>query len=72
LALGLGEEVIFFRRRRAEAAAGAAQTAAPAPVEGDAQSDEEVLEELGAFDPDPPSPEASESSHPDHAKTEAK
>jgi CDP-diacylglycerol--serine O-phosphatidyltransferase len=48
LALGLFEEVIFFRRRRAEA------KAAKEPVEADggARSDEEVLAELGAFDSD--------------------
>ncbi|MSP59550.1 MAG: CDP-diacylglycerol--serine O-phosphatidyltransferase [Myxococcales bacterium] len=56
LALGLLEEVIFYRRRRDEAAA--AHTPTPASVEavsggdGGARSDEEVLEELGAYDGD--------------------
>jgi CDP-diacylglycerol---serine O-phosphatidyltransferase len=50
LALGLGEEVIFYRRRRAE------ERRETVPAEGGAQSDEEVLAELGAFDgPDGPS-----------------
>ena len=44
LGLGLLEEVIFFRRRRAE------ERKEAVPAEGGARSDEEVLEELGAFD----------------------
>jgi CDP-diacylglycerol---serine O-phosphatidyltransferase len=43
--LGLTEEVIFFRRRRAEERR---QAATPEPVQ--AQEDEAVLRELGAFD----------------------
>ncbi len=46
--LGLSEEVLFFRRRLADRRSGTAgpHTAPPA----DAPRDEEVLEELGAFD----------------------
>jgi CDP-diacylglycerol---serine O-phosphatidyltransferase len=48
LALGLMEEVIFYRRRREE------ERAAREPMEleseGGAKTDEEVLEELGAYD----------------------
>jgi CDP-diacylglycerol--serine O-phosphatidyltransferase len=48
LGLGLAEEVLFYRRRREE------ERAAKEPLvleaEGGARSDEEVLEELGAFD----------------------
>ena len=49
LGLGLLEELIFYRRRREE------EAAAKAPhvvleAEGGARSDEEVLEELGAYD----------------------
>jgi CDP-diacylglycerol---serine O-phosphatidyltransferase len=49
LSLGLFEEVIFYRRRRAELLA---ERARPLIVESDggARSDEEVLEELGAYD----------------------
>jgi CDP-diacylglycerol--serine O-phosphatidyltransferase len=50
LALGLFEEIIFYRRRRAEAEAAAAPEAAEVEAEGGARSDEEVLAELGAFD----------------------
>lgn len=51
LALGLLEEVIFYRRRRIEArAAGAPQAALES--DGGARTDHEVLEELGAFDGD--------------------
>jgi CDP-diacylglycerol--serine O-phosphatidyltransferase len=50
LGLGLAEEVLFYRRRRDEERA-AKETSAPPPLaEGGARSDEEVLEELGAFD----------------------
>jgi len=56
LGLGLGEEVIFYRRRRAEEHAGKAitvsQQIAAEPAEGGARSDEEVLAELGAFEKD--------------------
>ena len=48
--LGLMEEVIFYRRRRAEARAALAQSTALLPADGGATSDEEVLEELGAYD----------------------
>jgi hypothetical protein len=49
IALGLAEEVNFLRRRIAERmAAKAGQTEAPLP---DEPRDEEVLAELGAFDP---------------------
>lgn len=49
LALGMLEEVVFYRRRRLEAQAA---TARPAVLEADggARSDEEVLAELGAYD----------------------
>lgn len=51
LALGVFEEVIFFRRRRLEAQAErSAAEPAVLEAEGGARSDEEVLEELGAFD----------------------
>jgi CDP-diacylglycerol--serine O-phosphatidyltransferase len=57
--LGLAEEVLFYRRRREE------ERAAKEPValeaEGGAKSDEEVLEELGAYDQDD---EAPTSPHP--------
>lgn len=46
VALGLFEEVIFFRRRRAEARAAPSEDA----NEGRARSDEEVLRALGAYD----------------------
>jgi CDP-diacylglycerol--serine O-phosphatidyltransferase len=50
LGLGLAEELLFYRRRREEERA-AKETSAPPPLaEGGARSDEEVLEELGAFD----------------------
>jgi len=62
LALGLTEEVFFYRRRREE------EQAAKSPgtvleSEGGAKTDEEVLEELGAYDQydEPTSPE-----HPRH------
>ncbi len=45
VALGLFEEVIFYRRRRLEAAA-------QQEADGGAQTDEEVLAELGAYDSD--------------------
>ena len=48
--LGLSEEVLFYRRRREE------ERASKEPVvleaEGGAKTDEEVLEELGAYDVD--------------------
>jgi CDP-diacylglycerol--serine O-phosphatidyltransferase len=51
LALGLLEEIIFYRRRREE------ELAAKQPMEleadGGARSDEEVLAELGAYDSEP-------------------
>jgi CDP-diacylglycerol--serine O-phosphatidyltransferase len=47
LALGLLEEVLFYRRRRAEETA---RPGKPLEADGGARSDEEVLEELGAFD----------------------
>jgi CDP-diacylglycerol---serine O-phosphatidyltransferase len=58
IALGLAEEVIFFRRRRAEARANVTpasppETTAAQQTAQDAQDDkddEEVLRELGAFD----------------------
>jgi CDP-diacylglycerol--serine O-phosphatidyltransferase len=52
LALGLTEEVIFYRRRRAEERAKQAEKPEDALVEaeGGARSDEEVLAELGAYD----------------------
>jgi CDP-diacylglycerol--serine O-phosphatidyltransferase len=51
IALGLTEEVIFFRSRRAEARA-ARSADAPPPAR-----EEEVLRELGAFDPTDDEPE---------------
>jgi CDP-diacylglycerol--serine O-phosphatidyltransferase len=49
--LGLFEEVLFYRRRRLEERASrAGASAMPALADGGAHSDEEVLEELGAFD----------------------
>jgi CDP-diacylglycerol--serine O-phosphatidyltransferase len=56
LALGLLEEVLFYRRRRAEALAGKG----PVEADGGAKSDEEVLEELGAYDGEPEEREAPE------------
>jgi len=50
LALGLFEEVIFFRRRRLEAEAARATGPVVVEAEGGARSDEEVLAELGAYD----------------------
>jgi CDP-diacylglycerol--serine O-phosphatidyltransferase len=50
LALGLMEEVLFFRRRRAEELAQLADVAPMLAADGGATSDEEVLEELGAYD----------------------
>ncbi len=46
VALGLFEEVVFFRRRRAEAKTAPSEDA----NEGRARSDEEVLRALGAYD----------------------
>lgn len=48
VALGVAEEIIFFRRRLAERRA--QQSGVPAPAPADAPRDEEVLAELGAFD----------------------
>lgn len=59
LALGLLEEIVFYRRRREEDLA-AKQQNMVLEAEGGARSDEEVLTELGAFDSDDegtPSPE---------------
>jgi CDP-diacylglycerol---serine O-phosphatidyltransferase len=50
LGLGLSEEVLFYRRRREEERA--AKTQEPLEAEGGAKTDEEVLEELGAYDED--------------------
>ena len=47
--LGLTEEVFFYRRRREEERA-AKQPEAVLEAEGGAKTDEEVLEELGAYD----------------------
>jgi CDP-diacylglycerol--serine O-phosphatidyltransferase len=56
IALGLAEEVLFYRRRRAQERAA---TSTPAP-EPPGVPDEEVLRELGAFDDDE---QQSESDH---------
>ncbi len=53
LGLGLSEELLFYRRRKEEAAADQATPPPALVAEGGAASDEEVLAELGAFDPDP-------------------
>jgi CDP-diacylglycerol--serine O-phosphatidyltransferase len=52
--LGLMEEVVFYRRRREEERAAAAppQLEITFEAEGGARTDQEVLEELGAFDED--------------------
>jgi CDP-diacylglycerol--serine O-phosphatidyltransferase len=50
IALGLAEEVIFFRSRRAEARAGAAATPSPTSPPPGKEEDAAVLRELGAFD----------------------
>jgi CDP-diacylglycerol--serine O-phosphatidyltransferase len=55
LGLGLSEEVLFYRRRREEDRA-AKEPTVPLEAEGGAKSDEEVLEELGAFDQDEEAP----------------
>jgi CDP-diacylglycerol--serine O-phosphatidyltransferase len=47
LSLGLFEELVFFRRRRAEERV---QVGTVVEADGGARSDEEVLEELGAYD----------------------
>jgi CDP-diacylglycerol--serine O-phosphatidyltransferase len=52
--LGLSEEVLFYRRRREEDRA--ARESVQLEAEGGAKSDEEVLEELGAFDQDEEAP----------------
>jgi len=54
LGLGLSEEVLFYRRRREEERA--AKTSVALESEGGAKSDEEVLEELGAYDQDDEAP----------------
>jgi CDP-diacylglycerol--serine O-phosphatidyltransferase len=59
LGLGLTEEVLFYRRRREEELAAKAKDPMSLEAEGGAHSDEEVLEELGAYDAEneaPPSP----------------
>ena len=48
--LGLTEEVFFYRRRREEERAAKAAAAVVLESEGGAKNDEEVLEELGAYD----------------------
>jgi CDP-diacylglycerol---serine O-phosphatidyltransferase len=48
IALGLSEEILFFRRRLADRIAGRTSNDTSPPA--DAPRDEEVLEELGAFD----------------------
>lgn len=50
LALGVAEEVISLRRRRLEALAARSAMEPVLEAEGGARSDDEVLEELGAFD----------------------
>jgi CDP-diacylglycerol--serine O-phosphatidyltransferase len=52
LALGLFEEIIFYRRRRLEAEAARAPQPVEVEADGGARSDEEVLAELGAYDGD--------------------
>jgi CDP-diacylglycerol--serine O-phosphatidyltransferase len=52
LALGVFEEIVLWRARRLEEAAARAPRAIEIEAEGGARSDEEVLEELGAFDDD--------------------
>jgi CDP-diacylglycerol---serine O-phosphatidyltransferase len=54
LGLGLAEEVLFYRRRREEERA--AKETVTLEAEGGAKSDEEVLEELGAYDQDEETP----------------
>jgi CDP-diacylglycerol--serine O-phosphatidyltransferase len=48
--LGLSEEVLFYRRRREEDRAAKAPEPVVLEAEGGAKTDEEVLEELGAYD----------------------
>lgn len=50
IALGLTEEIVFFRRRRREGALAGQSTSTPAPPAGEPLDDEAVLRELGAFD----------------------
>jgi CDP-diacylglycerol--serine O-phosphatidyltransferase len=50
--LGLTEEVFFYRRRREEERAAKAAHPVELESEGGAKTDEEVLEELGAYDVD--------------------
>jgi CDP-diacylglycerol--serine O-phosphatidyltransferase len=54
--LGLTEEVLFYRRRREEERAARASQPVVLEAEGGAKSDEEVLEELGAYDVDEDEP----------------
>jgi len=51
IVLGISEEILFFRRRVAERRARAGGPAAAVPEAPEAPRDEEVLAELGAFDP---------------------
>jgi CDP-diacylglycerol---serine O-phosphatidyltransferase len=77
ITLGLAEEVIFFRSRRAEARAArltaggstASPAAAAAAAAGPASPEEEVLRELGAFEPtdDEQQPQPSAGGHPKRA-----
>ena len=62
IALGLAEEVNFLRRKIAERMAAKGQAAAPLP---DEPRDEEVLAELGAFDPQDDEDAANPSPHSD-------
>src|SRR5260370_26050582 len=50
LGLGLTEEVIFFRRRKLEEEMAKSREPVELEAEGGARTDEEALEELGAFD----------------------
>jgi CDP-diacylglycerol--serine O-phosphatidyltransferase len=64
IALGLTEEIIFIRRRLAEARARQSGRAEEDALNADLPKDEEVLAELGAFDPqddEPGRPSADES-----------
>jgi CDP-diacylglycerol--serine O-phosphatidyltransferase len=57
--LGLTEEVVFYRRRREEERVAKASQPVVLEAEGGAKTDEEVLEELGAYDVDEPENETS-------------
>lgn len=50
IGLGLFEEILFYRRRRAEDQATKATAPTQMMADGGATSDEDVLEELGAYD----------------------